>query len=147
MSCEFSAGLQGGAYVRKLCRRHWRTEVVAGGDLTADIIRAVDTAPGDPSLGIPPTTTIATGLSGLSVAVAHPGMYDAMSRTGDYVQLREFQREFAFLDIPASGTVSAGLLQLDDRISFDGDIWKPVRVWNEPTIGISRCVAQLDDRD
>lgn len=146
MGQEPAAGLQGSAYFRKLCRRHWRTEFIAGGSQTASIIRTTITAVGDPSLGIPPTETQVAGLSDLNVAVSFPGLYDAMPRSGDFVQLLENQREFAFLDIPEAGSVAANTLQLDDRISYDGHIWRPIRVWNDTGAGYSRCIAEMDTR-
>jgi hypothetical protein len=141
---EPAAGLQNNKYLRKILRRGWKTHHVADNRPTASIIRsaAAPTSAGQPSAGVPPTFAAVAGLADLNVACSYPGNYDAQSRPPDFVPLRENERIFSFLDIPAAGSVAAGTIQMTDWILFEGRYWKPTVVENDLQVGLShaKCV-------
>jgi hypothetical protein len=142
---EPHAGIQGTTYYRKLLRQQWRTEHVACGSPTASIIRnsATPTSAGRPAAGLAPTYTAESGLSDLNVAVEARGIYDVQNRTPDFVGLRENERIFHFMDVPATSGVAAGTLLASDTISFEGRRWAIKSVENDTLTGLSSCRAEL----
>lgn len=134
------------AYARKVLREGWRTLHVYENYPTCSIVRVAQ-AGGKPSAGVAPTATPAAGLSGLSVVVNVPGRYRSGSSGPTGVQLEGDDREFWFLDLPATTGVAANTLQATDVIVFEGRRWRCVEgtIHNDVLNGSSSGVFRLID--
>lgn len=139
--------IQGTAYMRHILCRTFETLHTCQGSPTADILRYTVSG-GDEFSGIAPTAALVAGLTGLKVVMDRPGFYEGRSRAPLTVQLREGDREFWFLDIPAAGGVGANTLQATDRILRDGHEWYPLEgtIENDATYGCSIAFCRLTER-
>jgi hypothetical protein len=145
---EPAGGIHIHNFARKALRRAWRTLSVFQGAPTASILRYTMTG-GDAFAGIAPTPALVANLSGLRVVENRPEHYGSESRGPAKVQLREGDREFWFLDIPAAGGVDANMLLATDVIDFEGRHWAPLEgtIDNATLIGSSFAFCRLVGRD
>lgn len=147
MACVYG-GQGSNANQRHALRRWWRTLWIADGKLTADILRYTEASDGNASRGISNTATQdgSSTLTAQNVVVSTPGAYTFKSRGTDIELIRENEREFTFLDVAATTNIAANLLQLTDRILFEGRRWRPRVVQNDAFLGICSATAYLEDR-
>lgn len=92
---------------------------------TCDLLRYTETG-GNIVAGVAPVPTLVTGLSGIQCVVSQPGQFVESPRTETGPQLKEGEREFGFIDLPATGGVAASTLHELDRILFEGYEWQVV---------------------
>lgn len=134
--------------LRHMLRVGSATQARADDDLTIDILRYRIVSAGQPHRGIAPTVALVAGLSGLTASIGQLGNYGAEGRPFDGIAVREWDRVFCVLDIPATTdpAVAAGTIQLTDFVrGHDGHKWRPVpgAVRNDPTTGQSVFVGRL----
>lgn len=131
-----------------MMRKGWANMAKLQGNQTADIVRTVVTVAGDKSKAEKDKTDPAPNLTGLRVITDRIAAIIIGKRGGSEVQLKEGERIFLFLDIPASGGVAANTIQGSDTIKHQGMIWAPVdgQCENDPINGISWARCKLVSR-
>jgi len=142
-----SPGVQSSAYLRHAIRRVFETCHHAQNDPTASILRYT-TSGGDPFKSVAPAAVLVAGLAALRVVVDRPGFFEGRSRAPTGIQIEEGDREFWFLDIPATTGVPANRVQATDRILFQSEEWYPLEgsVENDDVIACSVAICRLTKR-
>lgn len=135
-------------FARRALRRALATLIRLQGDQTADILRYTQSAAGNPAIGIPPTKALVSGLTGLLVLTDSVADTLLRKRAGSEIELKEGERLFFFIDIPAAGSVAANTLTGDDVILFGGVKWAPVdrAVCNDSVTGHSWAKCRMVNR-
>lgn len=127
-------GISNNAVFTHALRRRWRHAFIAGGSRVASILRYTRGAAGDRAAGVPPNYTLDAALASLDVTVSQLGRFEGSGGDRRFVRTREGSLQFGFMDLPTSGGVDAGLVQLTDLIQFDDGVvrlWKPTTVRND----------------
>lgn len=142
--------IAGNAAIIYQLRMLWSTWAAEDGNPTADILRYTE-AGGNIVAGVPPVPTQVAGLSALPCCVSQPGEFQMASRSEIGIQLKDGEREFGFIDLPAAGGVPANTFHELDVIVFEGLQWRPVgdsqserkaHIRNDTAIGTSYVICQ-----
>lgn len=119
-------GPVGQLHVQNLLRRgheiHRELTSIPGTLQTVDILRDVQTAAGNPAIGVQPTFATVAGLNGIAASLELPDTWNRRLEAGG-VPLKQNERVAWLRDVPATLTERQDVVLLTDRLRFDDPIY------------------------